>query len=53
MNVRHSSESNEHFTPSYIVEAARATLGGTIDLDPASSPRANEIVQATLCQLLH
>jgi hypothetical protein len=39
---RHSSESNEHFTPPEIVEAARSTLGA-IDLDPASCLRANEI----------
>jgi hypothetical protein len=40
-----TSSSGERFTPKYIVEAARATLGN-IDLDPASCARANEIVQA-------
>lgn len=45
-NVRHSSESNEFYTPAYIVEPSRHALGG-IDLDPASSAFANELVQAT------
>ncbi len=45
-NARHSSETNEHFTPPEVVEAARATLGH-IDLDPATCERANnEIVKA-------
>jgi hypothetical protein len=43
----HMSESNEHFTPVYIVEAAREALGG-IDLDPASNALANSRVQAPL-----
>ena len=44
--ARHSSETNEHYTPTEIVEAARATLGGTIDLDPASCAEANGWIQA-------
>ena len=43
--ARHSSESVEWHTPPPIVEAARATMGG-IDLDPASSERANRVVRA-------
>lgn len=45
-NPKHSSVSNEQYTPAYIVEAARKVLGG-FDLDPASSPEANRLVQAT------
>lgn len=43
---RHSSESNEHYTPPEVVEAARRTLGA-IDLDPCTCWAANEIVKAT------
>lgn len=42
----HLSESNEHFTPEYIIEAAREALGGVIELDPASCAEANERVKA-------
>ena len=37
---------NEFFTPSYIIEIARACMGA-IDLDPASCAIANETVKAT------
>jgi hypothetical protein len=47
VSARLSSESNEHFTPPHIVEAARATLGG-IDLDPFSCRKANETVKAAM-----
>ena len=45
MNVLHSSESAEWYTPREIVDAARAVMG-VIDLDPASCAEANETVQA-------
>jgi hypothetical protein len=41
----HSSKSQEHLTPEDIIEAARATLGG-FDLDPATTPFANELIRA-------
>jgi len=45
-NVRHSSESAEHFTPPDVVNRARSVLGG-FDLDPATTERANaHIVRA-------
>ena len=44
--ARHSSESNEFYTPPEIVEPFRTVLGG-FDLDPASCELANTIVRAT------
>lgn len=44
--AKHSSSSNEHYTPPEIVDAARNTMG-QIDLDPASSAVANRHIQAS------
>ena len=38
-------DKTEYYTPKYIIEAVRRTLG-PIELDPASCEKANEIVQA-------
>lgn len=42
----HTSAHDDYMTPVEIVERARLTLE-RIDLDPASSPAANEVVKAT------
>lgn len=48
-NTFHSSESVEHFTPAWLIEKIRWTLG-SIDFDPASSDEANYVVHApTYC----
>lgn len=46
MNIQHSSRTDRWFTPVYLIESARKVLG-TIDLDPASEPLANERVKAS------
>lgn len=46
MAVLTSQATIEWYTPSWIVQVARATLGA-IDLDPASSDKAQETIRAT------
>jgi len=42
-NPQHSSVTNEHYTPTEVVEAGRVTMG-SIDLDPASCEQANTLI---------
>lgn len=46
--VKHSSASNEWYTPASYIELAR-TVMGAIDLDPASNPVAQEWIKAGRC----
>lgn len=45
-HVSYNSGNNEWYTPADIIEAARKTMGG-IDLDPATSEVAQDVVKAT------
>ncbi|MEM7133208.1 MAG: DNA N-6-adenine-methyltransferase [Chloroflexota bacterium] len=44
--INQDSGKVEYYTPEFITHAAREVMGG-IDLDPASSPEANQRVEAT------
>lgn len=44
--INQTSGNVEIYTPKRIVDAAREAMGGTIELDPASSAEANAIVRA-------
>ena len=47
VHVTHNSgTNNDWYTPPHLVECVRTALGGVIDLDPASSDKANTIVKA-------
>ena len=46
VHVSHNSVENEWYTPAAIIEAARECMGG-IDLDPASSEEAQQVVLAS------
>lgn len=45
--INQDSGKVEYYTPSWIIEAAREVMG-SIDLDPASSAKANEVVKAAI-----
>lgn len=44
--AQHSTKSQEHYTPTHLIEPARELMG-SIDLDPASNWLAQDVVKAT------
>lgn len=46
MNIKHSSETDQWFTPEWVINGVKEVLG-RIDLDPASSVEANKVVGAS------
>lgn len=46
MNARHTMSTAECYTPSHVAALVREALGGYIELDPASTPKANKLVKA-------
>lgn len=44
--INQDSGNTEIYTPPFIIEAVRQTFGGFIDLDVASSEKANEAIKA-------
>lgn len=53
MQVLVSSQSNEWYTPEWIIKAARKTMAGQIDLDPATCQAANEWIGAEKIHTIH
>lgn len=51
LEARHSSDTNEWYTPPDVIEAFRYAMG-SIDLDPATCYKANAIVKAEDCYTL-
>jgi ParB family transcriptional regulator, chromosome partitioning protein len=45
-SARRDYTKDDRYTPRFLVESARAALGGVIDCDPASCAEANTVVQA-------
>lgn len=43
--INQTSGNTEYYTPSFVIDAARKTMGD-IDLDPASSEKANSTIKA-------
>ena len=46
-NAQHSNQTHEWYTPQWVIDKSLRVLGGSIDLDPCSSEKANETVGAS------